>query len=364
MDTKRYNIFREIFLSLYCFRAYSSFTKNKAGKTFLFAVLTSFAAALVSVLLLSLFLRYSANAIIPDNPEELPYFTIENGILQADAPFDYESGEAYIYVNPNRDYTPKDTASAFHNYLYSKHLIVAGKTKALVYFKGTNKYLDISYDNFIYDKVDNSNIVEYINNSKKLFFALFTVFIFFFIMLTMFFASLFNSLCAIIISLCLKASLSFCDLYKIALHTYVPAIILSFAVIFSGMPPAYNFFLKFAAVMVYSFFAISTVKRERELDRKYNGAFDIDFSDEYYLNTETGNYYAHFNCQTENDNSYDALSRQGRLSCDNDAENNTSYSPYSQKNSAIQSNSYDNSASGFDFSQYNNTINTFNKDKQ
>lgn len=111
------NIFKELILSIYSYKSYGEFLKNKKSKVFLFAIVLMFFYFLFYMPVPFAFNMITAGTFAEQIEDALPEFELKDGYLWMEEPYEYDDGREYICIDTDPEYVFYN-ADEIGEYLY------------------------------------------------------------------------------------------------------------------------------------------------------------------------------------------------------------------------------------------------------
>ncbi len=259
------NIFAELVHSIYDFRSYSGYRRNKAGKVFLYGLLLSLVYFLVS-LFLPMFVSIAgvggfANMV----REAIPDFTLENGRLWVEEPVDIQQYDAYqggICFRVDTDNPITESVTDVDLLAFDRVLILDAE-HGIVKAEG-GSVLRFSYEDFDIGNWDRETFLKEI--------VPFIPFVLWIVLVIVvcagffaFFAGAFvTASIGSIISAFMGCRLKFGELYKLAVYARTPAMIIKS--VYSWIPVVIPYFyvINFGISAFYMWKAIQYIKEETQ----------------------------------------------------------------------------------------------------
>lgn len=207
------NVFKEIFYSVYNYKYYPQFLKNKKSKVFGVGVLLATLYFTITMVLPVFFfmLRGGFGALI----EEIPDFCLEDGILEVEESFEYEEGDMLVCIDTSPDfvfYDMDEMGTALSDY---RQVILMDSEKIIV--KDDGEVQQIYYDalGFDFERDDLKVFAVYV----YLIIALVMIFTYLMDVAFFFFGVIFVALIGMIIASSMDKKLTFGQLYVLGLYS-------------------------------------------------------------------------------------------------------------------------------------------------
>lgn len=209
------NIFKEMALSIYSYKSYSQFIKNKKVRIFGFGVLLMTIYFLIAWALPAIIHPLSFSSLQESFLEEVPDFTLQDGVLWVNGTYEEDTGTSYIYVNTAPEYTVGEISELEGSYPDYTDVMLIDSEK-LIQKSGIS--WQITYFSDIPVKVDKQTIA---NLLPKMGIIMVAFYLIAYIMMTalFFFGVLFVALCGRIITSRMNRRLTFGQLYIMAIYS-------------------------------------------------------------------------------------------------------------------------------------------------
>ena len=230
------NIFKEMGLAVYSFKSYKEFLKNRKGKVFLFAVVVMFFYFLLTMVVP--FLRFNGMGLASAIEENVPEFSLEDGVLQVDSVIQMDDGDTCIWIDTNPEEVFYDAAEMASYYYGYTNVILMDSEKILVQSNGgAMQQVDFDELDFEFSKKD-----------------LMTIFFFL--------GVLFVALIGMIVASCMKYQLTFGQLYLLSIYSRVLPLLIKALVSFLPFTIPYFWVINFGISIVILALAIKAMKED------------------------------------------------------------------------------------------------------
>lgn len=247
------NLFKEMFVSVYDFKSYKSFLKNKKSKIFFFGLLLISLYFIVTFLVPVVRLEAAIGSKIPE-------FELKDGTLWIAEPFELDYGDTYVYADTDPEMVFYE-ADEMEQYLqdYSKALLVDSEKMIL---KENGQVSEIYYSDLEIESFSKEELLGYL---PYLYLISAVVLLVFYIVIAMlfFFGALIIALLGMIVASCMKYQLTFGQLYILALYSRTLPLLLK--AIVSYLPFGIPFFwvINFGLSLLYVSLAIQKLKEQK-----------------------------------------------------------------------------------------------------
>ncbi len=213
------NIFKELALSIYSFKSYSKFLKNRKLKVFAFGILLTL-ITYTFTMLGPLAIDLIVDGGIGDYIEEsIPDFELKDGILWAEEIVEYDYDDTYLYIDTDPFYVfggADEMADFLYEDFYNYSTVaLMDSEKIIAKYDGMVHelyYTDLEMD---FSKDDLFAFVPIIYTI----FALVFLFIYLFTVAGFFFGVLFVALFGKVAAACMKYQLTFGQLYLLGIYS-------------------------------------------------------------------------------------------------------------------------------------------------
>lgn len=251
------NIFKEMGLSIFSFKTYQEFLKNKKSKVFGFGVVL-----MLIYFLLTMVAPFVSDMVVNGSLEEqiddlLPDFELEDGYLWIDDVIEYDDGDIYVYIDTDPEYFFY-SADEMKEYLYDySQAILMDSEKIIIKDSGTVQelyYSDIGED---FSKDDLLGIIPYLYAAIVICMVLAYIFMTAFF----FFGVLFVALMGMIAASCMKCDLTFGQLYLLGVYSRTLPLIIK--AVLSLLSINLNIFINFGISLAIVICAIRKMKKEQ-----------------------------------------------------------------------------------------------------
>lgn len=209
------NIFKEMILSIYSYKSYQQFLKNKKSKVFAFGVmlmLAYFTITTVAPFMKFVIVDGGMTAFLEEN---IPEFELKNGYLWAEESIEYSDYNSYVYINTDPEYflySAEEMTEYLRNY---SQVILMDSEKVIVKDDGMVNELyfaDLEMD------ISKENVMEIVPYLYMILIAA-MILMYLFGTAAFFFGVLFVALMGMIAASCMKYNLTFGQLYLLGIYS-------------------------------------------------------------------------------------------------------------------------------------------------
>ncbi len=250
------NIFKEMALSVYNFKDYKEFLKNKKSKVFLFSVVVMLVYFLIKIV--APFLMLNGAGLSSAIRENVPDFKLENGVLQVDEVIQVDDGDICIWIDTNPEevfFGAEDMAQYYYGY---SSVLLMDSEKLLVQSNssGMQEFYFSEWDGASFSKEDLMDFV------PSIYFLIGIVLVICYIVMTalFFFGVLFVALMGMIVASCMKYQLTFGQLYLLGVYSRVLPLLIKALVSFLPFSIPYFWVINFGISVVILGLAIKGMK--------------------------------------------------------------------------------------------------------
>ncbi len=223
------NVFSELIHSVYDLKSYRLFLKDKKRKTFLFGFLLVLIYFLVTIMLPFVQFQISTGGIVNIAKKLVPDFKIADGRLDMEEQFEFEEGDTYIFVDTrNEEMTQEKIVENLRKY---SSVMILDSRNVVIKNKGQVQTLDIADLDI---EITKSELIDIISPFVTITIVVVMIVIFLFMEAYFFFGVLFVGLFGMIVASCMKAKLTFGELYKLGIYTRTTSLLLK--AVFSFLP--------------------------------------------------------------------------------------------------------------------------------
>lgn len=250
------NILKELAISLYDFKSYKDFLKNKRIKVF-------FAGIVLMVLYFTLtmivpFIGFQIKTggftkIIEDN---IPDFELNDGTLWVEHPIEYDNDGTYIYIDTDPDFFFYDADEIGESISDYYQVILMDSEKVIVKNKGEimGRYFSDFDMNF-----SRTALQKWVP-SAYLIVAVFMILAFLFMAALFFFGVLIVALIGMIVASCMKYHLTFGQLYQMGIYARTLPLLIKALVSFLPFSIPMFGIINFGISVLYLILAIQKMK--------------------------------------------------------------------------------------------------------
>ena len=207
------NVFKEIIYSIYNYKYYPQFLKNKGGKVFGVGVLLSTIYFMITMLLPVGFFMLGGG--FRGLVEEIPDFKIEDGILETETSFEFEEAGTLVYIDTSPDFVFYDTEE-LEEKLDDYHQVILMDSEKII-IKDDGEIQQMPYDalGFDFERDDLMKLAPYV----YIFGLLIMIFVYLWDVAFFFVGVIFVALIGMIIASSMNKKLTFGQLYKLGVYS-------------------------------------------------------------------------------------------------------------------------------------------------
>lgn len=259
------NIFAELAHSVYDFKSYPGYRKNKGGKAFLYGLLLSAVYILVSVLLPGIITIVGFGGFGDMVREAIPDFRLEDGRLWVEEPVEvqqYDSYQGGICFRVDTDYPITEEITDIDLLAFDQVLILDAE-HGIVKAEG-GSVIRFSYNDFDLGDWDRETFLKELVPLIPVFLWVMLVIIVCFGFFGFFAGAFVAAVIGSILSAVMGCRLKFGELYKLAIYARTPAMIVK--CIYSWIPIVIPYFyvINFGISAFYMWKAMQYIKEEMQ----------------------------------------------------------------------------------------------------
>lgn len=258
----RMNVFKELFLSIYDFKIYKEFIKNKRRKVFLAGFVLMVLYFSLTMIIPFLRFQFKTGGFVKIIEDYIPDFKLSEGTLWVEKPVEYEQGGMYIYINTSPDTSFYD-ADEIGDYISDYYqVILMDSQKIIIKNKGeiTGRYFS-DFD-FTFSREE---LQQWVPRAYLIVIA-FMILAFIFMTGLFFFGVLVVALIGMIAASCLKYRLTFGQLYQMSVYARTLPLLLKAVVSFLPFSIPMFGIINFGISVLFLILAIQKMK-ESDLEK-------------------------------------------------------------------------------------------------
>lgn len=209
------NIFQEMVLSVYSFKSYREFLKNKKLKVFCYGIVFMMIYFFLTMILPFAEAQIRYGGINGGFQENIPDFELRNGRLWVARAVEYESAAAYVYIDtdPNSFFYE---AYEMEDYLRGyRSAVLMDSEKMIVKSNGQVQGIYFSELDVDFGKEDLMRLIPYVYVGI----GAMMIFVYLWETALYFFGVLFVALLGMIVASCMKCRLTFGQLYLLGIYS-------------------------------------------------------------------------------------------------------------------------------------------------
>lgn len=209
------NVFQEMALSVYSYRSYSQFLKNKKGKVFGFGVLLMAIYFAITMVLPSLIGPGSFLGWVNSLQEKIPDFQLKDGVLWVEDVVKIDTGTSYIYIDTSPEHTAGNSAEYTFAFFDYDNVLIVFSHNFIVKSDGrwqNSKFPELEEE---FSKEDVMDFIPWL----YVIYAVFLVIAYVWMAAWFFFGVLFVALIGMIIASSMNVRLTFGQLYLLGIYS-------------------------------------------------------------------------------------------------------------------------------------------------
>ena len=267
-EERTMNIFAELIHSVYDFQGYAGFLENRKFKTFLYGLLLGLLYVLVAVV------GPLAAVIVPAGGMErlmkdvVPDFALEDGQFWMEEPVEYSQyagSQGGIYVKIDTDHPVTDEISNVDLLVFDKALIMDADNMII---KSEGEVIRTSFADLDFGDWTREEVLTELLPMIQMIMWMVVAIMILFCVIGFFLGALFTAGIGAIIGSVMKYSLSFGDLYKLAVHARTVPMLIMMALAWLPLYVPFPFLINFGISAVYLWRALLCMKRAQQEERQ------------------------------------------------------------------------------------------------
>lgn len=267
-EERTMNIFAELIHSVYDFQGYAAFLENRKLKTFLYGLLLGILYVLIAVVGPLAAVMVPAGGMERLMEDVVPDFALEDGHLWMEEPIEYSQYAGYqggIYVKIDTGNPITDEITDVDLLVFDK-AVVMDADNAIIKTEGEvlrTSFADLDFGNWTREEV----LTELLPLIKMIMWMVVAILILFCV-IGFFLGALFTAGIGAIIGSIMKYSLSFGDLYKLAVHARTVPLLIMIVLAWLPLYVPFPFLVNFGISAVYLWRVILCMKRAQQEKRR------------------------------------------------------------------------------------------------
>ncbi len=273
------NIFKEMALSIYSYKTYKEFLKNKKSKVFLFGIVLMLIYFAVTMLIPFAGFQIRTGGIGSLLDENIPDFSLSDGELWVEDVIEYDAGGTYMCIDTDPEYVFYD-ADEMEDQLYRyTSVILMDSEKMIVKSGGEVQGFYFSDLDLECDKDDWMRWVPFIN----FMIVAFLILAYIWMCALFFFGVLFVALLGMIAASCMKYQMTFGQLYLLGIYSRTLPLIIKAAISFLPVNIPFFVFINYG-ISVFILVRVIQNLKEQQLNRP----LEFTSNTEYYSGSNLG----------------------------------------------------------------------------
>nr|WP_314460625.1 DUF1189 domain-containing protein [uncultured Clostridium sp.] len=256
------NIFKELILSLYDFKSYKEFVKNKRMKVFLAGVVLMVIYFSLTMIVPFLRFQFKTGGFVKIIEDYVPDFKLSGGTLWVEEPVEYEEGGMYIYINTSPDTSFYD-ADEIGEYIADYYQVILMDSEKVI-IKNKGEIIERYFSDLDMD-FSRGKLQQWVPSAYLIIIA-FMLLAFIFMTALFFFGVLVVALIGMIASSCMKYRLTFGQLYQMGVYARTLPLLLKAIVSFLPFSIPMFGIINFGLSVLYIVLAIQKMK-ESDLEK-------------------------------------------------------------------------------------------------
>jgi len=265
------NVFKEIIYSIYNYKYYPNFLKNKKSKVFWVGVLLVTLYFLITMIFPATIRHFIIGGIADAIEENVPDFSLKDGILSIDKSFEFEEGDTLVYIDTSPDfvfYEMDEMEEALEDY---RQVILMDSEKVII--KDSGEIQQMYYDalGLDFERDDLMKFVPYV----YAFIIIFWIIAYIWDVAVFFFGVLFIAIIGMIIASCMKKQITFGQIYMMGVYSRTLPLMIKALVSFLPFSIPMFWVLNFGVSVVILVVAMNYIqdKPKAPVMQQYGGAY-------------------------------------------------------------------------------------------
>lgn len=290
------NILKEMALSIYSYKTYKEFLKNKKSKVFLFGIVLMLIYFAVTMLIPFAGFQIRTGGIGSLLDENIPDFSLSDGELWVEDVIEYDAGGTYLCIDTDPEYVFYD-ADEMEDQLYRyTSVILMDSEKMIVKSGGEVQGIYFSDLDLECDKDDWMKWVPFIN----FMIVAFMILAYIWMCALFFFGVLFVALLGMIAASCMKYQMTFGQLYLLGIYSRTLPLIIKAAISFLPVNIPFFVFINYG-ISVFILVRVIQNLKEQQLSRP----LEFTSNTEYYSGSNMGSNNGNNDNNNNNNNGND-----------------------------------------------------------
>lgn len=252
------NVFKELVLSVYDFKSYKEFLKNKGGKVFLAGLILMVVYFFLTMIVPFIGLAAEGGGLTENIERYVPEFELSDGTLWVEEPFEFEDGGMYVCIDTDPTSVFYDTDEIGYYISDYSQVILMDSEKIIIKDNGEIQGMYFSDLGWDFDKDDLMGFVPYVYGIV----VCFMIFAFLFMTGLFFFGVLFVALIGMIVASCMKYQLTFGQLYQLGIYARTLPLLIKAVVSFLPFSIPMFWIINFGLSVLYLVLAIQKMKEQ------------------------------------------------------------------------------------------------------
>ncbi len=242
------NVLKELLHSVYDLGSYPVFMKDRKRKTFFFGFLLVLLYFLLTIMVPYIRFQVSTGGLVRMADEVIPDFSIRNQSITVEHPVELDEDDTYVFINTDNTYVSEDEVRQYlHN--YSTVFIVDSEK---IIFQNNMQVKSIAFSEIDPDlDITKTALLEKLSPYVTAITAIILVVIFIGMLLLFFLGVLFVALLGMIVASCKHQSMTFGELYKLAIYTRTTPLLIKAVLSFLPFGIPFFFVINIAISLAY-----------------------------------------------------------------------------------------------------------------
>ena len=266
------NVFKELVLSIWSYKSYSEFLKNKKTKVFGFALVLMLFYFLITMVVPFVKFQITTGGFDAMIEEYVPEFELKYGILWVDEVYEIEEDHLLLYIDTDPEYSFYD-AEEMEEYLYVYSQALLMDSEKLIYKDDDGEVMGLYYSD-IGLNCSKDTLLELVPMGYVAV-VIYMILAYCWMTALFFFGVLFVALLGMIAASCMRKELTFGQLYIMSVYSRTLPLIIKAVVKSLSLTVPFFFIINFGISLAIIIAAIQRMK-EKELEKPLEFHSSVD----------------------------------------------------------------------------------------
>lgn len=283
------NIFKEMALSVYSFKSYKEFLKNKKGKVFLFGLVLFTIYFFITIGVPMIKFQAATGGVSVLLNEYIPDFELYQGELSLDQELELDYGDVYLYANTSPLFWIEDIEALKAEFRGYSVVLIADSEGLIA--KSEGEWYETYYTtDFNFSKLD---LMAYSSYLSAIIIAI-LIFLYIFTGIRFFGGVLIVDLIASIAASIMKIKVTFGKTYKLGVYARTLPLLLKALISLFGISLSLSWIVNIGLSVLYVILALREINKDDEsgetvISGGSQGVNEIPLNDNMYINEDLSN---------------------------------------------------------------------------